>query len=131
MQTTQEYFDETVRHLLKQKERSQGHASCLYRSRTGREEGAQLACAIGCHIPDSVYKSAMDDHGEGMGVEDLLRLFPDLEVYLQPGQLKKKYGQTLNQALQVVHDDYEPSEWKYQLEQVANEFGLTFTTIGE
>jgi hypothetical protein len=117
--TRQEVFDTVAAHLLKQNARSLidptdlDDPGCAYRGAAG------LKCAVGCLIPDEVYKPSM----EGIGMLGLLeagaKWAPKL-AYLHPHRF-------LLADLQRVHDGDAPAEWPTQLARVAREYSLTFT----
>lgn len=131
MNAMQQEFDAVVEHLYKQgrpAKRSDGH-TCLYRTPSG------LSCAVGCRIPDAVYKAEMDDEDaynnqrNGTGIYELLEVFgselPDeIEAY-----------STMFSRLQAVHDDctttadgsFNLNELTIRLNGVATHFHLTFT----
>lgn len=54
--TNQEFFDKTLTHLRKQGRAAvDGKGGCFYRAGDG------ATCAIGCHIPDEMYRSNFED----------------------------------------------------------------------
>lgn len=87
MSTNQEIYDEVVTFLVKQGKRASGQGSCMYRTENG------LKCAIGCLIPDELYKYDM----EGPGIVTLLNSFPELD-FLSPHV-------SLLVSLQSAHDN--------------------------
>lgn len=88
MMTEQEFFDKTIRHFIKQgKPALDRNGDCQYQTSTG------LQCAIGCHIPDSVYQPEMEGHGS----YELIKDFPEVTQYLSDNQY-------LVSSLQDCHD---------------------------
>lgn len=66
--TPEEIFEAVARHLFEQGRQSKLETEdgrCLYRC------GIELSCAVGALIPDSLYRSWMDDR-EGMTVKNVL-----------------------------------------------------------
>ena len=95
--TKEEVFDQVKEHLLKQNIKSLGRYSCKYKSDTG------LQCAAGCLIGDDEYEPEM----EGEGWDDLVR----------DGSVPDNH-QRLIRDLQVIHDKYEPEDWKEKLDEL-------------
>jgi hypothetical protein len=89
----QELFEKTARHLFAQGKRWVGPSAhstktiCRYRTDDG------LSCAVGCHIPDDVYTSAM----EGRNAGDLIENFRNNVGFLRPHT-------NLLTELQSIHD---------------------------
>ena len=107
--TTQQAFTKMVKHLRKQGKQSISPRSlgCKYRGPNG------LQCAVGCLIPDEVYKNSF----EGVAVLGLYKtlcstIFKNVDIGL------------LTQ-MQEVHDCFAPSQWENQFERVARRFHLT------
>lgn len=74
--TDQEFFDKTITHLLKQGKQSivpSASNTCMYRGPDN------TSCAIGCHIPDEMYSSGM----ENLRVSALFKTFPKLRKIFQ------------------------------------------------
>lgn len=121
MITEQEFFDKTVRHLVKQGRPARNYAhggdgpACRYRY-------GKLKCAVGCHIPDRVYHEKMD---EGINVQRLLERFPVLNKYV-PNIL-------LARRLQNAHDHLEnwsdPTKMVDALNDCAAEFNLNSNIV--
>lgn len=89
MLKAQDVFNIVVTHLFAQGKAARDSAGqCRYRTREG------LSCAVGCLIPDEVYRPEM----EGAPVKKIVR-----EFY---GFLPKDiaYHENLLRALQLVHD---------------------------
>lgn len=123
----QEMFDKVVVHLLTQNwkstptpyypESADKDYTCSYRGHMNG--GVQLKCAIGCLIPDEMYKSEM----EGFGFTSLIDEFPIIRLFFANVDTR------LGQALQNVHDIYEPYQWKTKLFQVGYLFDLDTSII--
>jgi len=106
----QRIFNRVYKHLLTQKERAydEKYGSCSYLDSEGRK------CAVGCLIPDG--HPGQDFRG---GVEMLFEEYPDL---------KKKLGnEDFLVKLQFIHDYHTipTAKWKFELEALAKEEGLT------
>lgn len=115
--TKQEIFDKVVNHLLTQnKQCSVEDASyanglkCLYRGPNG------LKCAIGCLIPDELYCPEM----EGLRAMNVITSY-DIEELTG-------YEYFAN-ALQEIHDNYEPRFWSQKLKEVAKDHCLEFNYV--
>lgn len=101
-------FDVVYTHLMKQQQRSTSdEGGCYYKIDS-------LMCAIGCLIPDNLYKEEM----EGKSVEDLLTDHKGLAKYIKPQTID------LLAELQTVHDKRPVSMWKKELEYIAIDFKL-------
>lgn len=117
--TAQAIFDRVVTHLHKQNAKSKlkgdddDKTVCAYRGAHGR------MCAIGVLITNKEYTPEM----EGNNLHDLRNLG------LLPNRLIP-FAQLLND-LQVIHDNYTPDVWKYELKQVAFNYKLTFSNPWE
>ena len=125
--TNQKVFDQVVVHLLTQNwkstpkpyypEAKNQEYSCSYRGHMNG--GVQLKCAIGCLIPDELYKPEM----EGFGFTSLIVEFPVIR------QLFADIDTGFGQALQTVHDTYEAYEWKRELRKVGDWFNLNTSIL--
>ena len=112
--TRQELFNTVAKHLVQQGERSEhgSNKSCMYRiSKHGRE----LKCAVGILIDDDDYSIEM----EGISSDDLFSKFGRLDSI---ARLKRHHK--LVRALQIVHDNTPPEEWREDLREVAEQFKL-------
>ncbi len=108
--TTQQAFTKMVKHLRKQGVQSastRGRALCRYRGPNG------LMCAVGCLIPDNLYKKSF----EGVAV---LGLYNTLG-----GTLFKNVSHDVLSDMQQVHDNFSPSQWEDGFERVARQYHLT------
>lgn len=96
-----EIVELVTKHLLAQGKRSKeaGTLKCLYRGPHG------LRCAIGCLIPDELYKDWFDDQG-----------YVDLTIAAAAGI----GGEDLDLArrLQTIHDEVDVEQWPAKLEEV-------------
>lgn len=123
MNTMQQEFDFVITHLYKQgrpaKTKDDG---CLY-----RYEG--LSCAVGCRIPDSIYRPDMDTNVSGTGVRTILKLFGDV----LPPEIRT-YADMF-ERLQTAHDSCALNEdgtfniqvLNTNLRHIADCFGIDFT----
>lgn len=110
--TNQQVYNKVKAHLLTQKTKSYSRSLgiCVYKMVRSTKK-----CAIGCLLPDDVYESSM----EGVGVENLLRLYPKVN------ELFIGVDVSLLDALQTIHDKESVKKWPHQLEVVAKDYGLT------
>lgn len=110
--TGPEIFEHVAVHLLTQRDRStDGFGLCCYRDSGG------LACAVGCLIPDEIYKPAFEENP----VQDLIVMMSDWShKYDDAGKVKawaakmRLYRDVL-EGLQDVHDYKEPTSWREEL----------------
>ena len=107
--TAQEVFDQGAAHLLKQGVRSvSGGGSCRYRGIQGRK------CVGGCYIADDEYERRMEDISwDGLIHQTLKTPVP------------RKHAKLIR-ALQRIHDEDEPSYWKWSLRELAKKMRLKF-----
>lgn len=106
MMTSQEIFDKVCKHLVTQNKKATrpGRRMCNYRY-------GDLKCAVGCLIPDEVYKPSMEG--------PLTRLLSYEELkWMEP------HYQLLSH-LQGIHDTTLPFDWKRRLRECAVSFNLT------
>jgi hypothetical protein len=111
MKTLQETFDTVSAHLLSQNERCQNEEEvCAYRGENG------LMCAVGVLIEDDAFnkKCNLDAIGES-GVMAMLK-----NSKINTGTK----SMSLLHALQTVHDQSNPENWKRSLKDVAMKHGL-------
>ena len=102
--TAQEVFNQVATHLLTQNKKCIKDEICRYRF-------DRLKCAAGCLIADNEYE-------ESFGGRSWSALVDDKYV-------PKAYEQLIIH-LQKIHDIYNPSEWKGQLEKLATIYDLEF-----
>lgn len=122
--TNQEIFDRVYVHLLTQNAKSEASIGCAYRGDNGRK------CAIGCLIPDEVYKPDFEGIspevlGEAPPIGPCQEAF--FEALLSLG-FSIKQGAFLN-SLQLIHDVYDPCDWKSKLFDFADTHDLTVPTM--
>ena len=106
--TEQDVFDQVVKHMLTQMERSlvaKNSLTCLYKSPTG------LKCAAGCLIGDDEYKEGM----EGFSWDELVKK-----------NIAPKKHSDLIRSLQSIHDGTYPYQWPKQLFNLSKELRLMF-----
>lgn len=111
--TKQQIFEKVCRHLARQAAPSVRHKpddpepDCLYRGPKG------LRCAVGCLIPDNLYRPTM----EGYNVSDLAKFHPELPHLRRHTNILTK--------MQYIHDSQKPDQWPAALEVLAKEHKLT------
>lgn len=123
--TAQEVFDQAAKHLLTQKRQSKKtdvDEECLYRGPKG------LQCAAGCFIAEDEYHAEM----EGIpwdSLEDFYVNNPEIEKpqSFEPAFLE--IHRSLIKALQKLHDDNPPKEWKSKLIELARRYNLEFKEL--
>lgn len=92
---------------------------CAYRGDNG------LKCAIGHVIPDSIYTADM----EGRAVMEVYTMYPEFKTLLTgEGEWEVNMASFL-EALQSVHDNYEPNKWDQALRDLADDFSLNTDSI--
>lgn len=101
-------FDRVATHLLAQNEKATDNKSghCVYRAPDGRK------CAIGALIPDDKYTSEM----EGKMPEQLHNTW---------GLFGNEVNIELLDDLQDCHDNFQVSEWRDTLYNLASVYDLT------
>jgi hypothetical protein len=75
----QEFFDKSVRHLFAQKVPSIINGNCKYRGPNG------TMCAVGCHIPDDLYKEEFENKSSGSIVDcyvNIHEIFEHVDIRL-------------------------------------------------
>lgn len=87
---------------------------CMYKDSRGNK------CAVGVLIPNSMYRSSM----ENLAVHMFSEKYPSL---LDSIRWKYKLPEDLNlplllEQLQEIHDHYEPGEWSTKFKELKNEF---------
>ena len=105
-------------HLVTQGRRSWGRppdgdeSCCLYRGPDG------TMCAIGCIVPDELYRPDI----EGLGLEDRVDNMvetPIWRVLIQAGIPREPEISDLLGKLQEIHDSTPPEDWAVELVNVA------------
>lgn len=119
--TNQEAFDIAARHLLKQRRKSYWGGACAYR------DGYGLKCAVGCLIPDELYKPEMEcsDFGAGLSVAGLCEKYPEVAALLEGVDM------CLLNDLQNCHDAYLVKSWHANLGKIADRYHLSPVVLGE
>lgn len=135
--TKQETFDRVAAHLLTQNRQAQAvygdpkwapyvELACAYRGDGG------TMCAVGCLIPDDRYRPEL----EGGIVVPLLGvagtpLYEPSDKDMVITRLVEELGHNLYlcAALQNVHDNYPPEEWRHRLAVVAHAENLDPTVL--
>jgi hypothetical protein len=107
--TDREVFDKVKKHLLTQRAKSEGDFGCLYRGPHGRK------CAVGCLIPDEMYKRSLEGvtFGNDVVVQCLLK---------DTGVPESSFD--MLRDLQQLHDmtgsiAESPAEWDAYLDDIA------------
>jgi hypothetical protein len=106
----QKTFNKVARHLLRQGCKSKVGTVCAYRGING------LRCGIGALIPNRSYKKSM----EGRIADDYM---------VGPILVQLGYDPNFCRSLQRVHDQYEPHEWRGELEGMARAYGLKMPIV--
>jgi hypothetical protein len=125
----QKVFDTVVAHLLTQNEQCRstlkGVNTCAYRGKFG------LKCAVGVLIPDEVYSPIIE--GESVNeIFDPQEASDDGEMREALTRVKKAIRLRTNderymlESLQMIHDNFEPDQWQYELRKLAAELRLRF-----
>lgn len=113
--TNQEAFTKVEKHLLTQNKQASRTipgteiTECRYRTEDG------LKCALGCLIPDELYRDCI----EGIPVGDL-----NLHEIGLAG-----IDVTLLTRLQDIHDIYPPEQWPDNLRRAASDYGLKSSQV--
>lgn len=117
----QTIFDTVVRHLGKQGGPAVDESGiCSYRAPDGKK------CAVGCLLPDEMYRTSMDNNNEGVSVTGLVETF-EVPAYFHENL-------ELLQRLQSAHDTW--ALWSLdcvleKLHRIAMEFHLKPEVIAE
>lgn len=115
----QDIFNTVATHLLTQNRRAMGPTSdsamyaCVYRGPDG------LKCAAGVLIKDEHYKPELENN--------------NVHSEIVKEALTASLGEGLEfgfiNALQIVHDSYNPCDWPVQLQEFAIANGLTMPEV--
>ena len=108
-------FYKVQKHLLKQNEQAQVRFRCKYRTDSG------LSCAVGCLIPDQMYRSHANIEDLG-GVSGLPSDVLTPIIGMQFAKARRKLD--LLGGLQHIHDNYQPSAWPEALAEVKTKFNI-------
>lgn len=128
--TKQETFDKVAKHLLTQMEQSKSwiaakvHAetpACAYRGNGG------LMCAVGCLIPDEIYREGM----EGKVAYSVFYDFDEVRTLFDYRDARVTDFTRLISSLQNIHDCSEPHEWKGKLCDLAFKDGLDHSVLDQ
>ena len=111
----QKIFDKVLQHFRMQGRKSSSGAICLYRGPRG------LQCAIGCLIPDELYKLDM----EGRNVATVLESSPALCALLGITGTSDCH---LLKKLQVIHDT-RFNFFESEMESLAGYEGLRYSRL--
>jgi hypothetical protein len=109
----QKIFTKVKNHLLKQYKKSGKRVGktfqCLYRGPNGTR------CAIGCLIPNKLYRKGWEGKG-AIGIEPILKHLGCVSVQ----------DDVFVNNLQGIHDDYPVSQWVWHLKKFAQVYNLTY-----
>lgn len=121
MVTQQQLFDKIVMHLLTQGKPATILGACYYRTSAG------LSCAIGCLIPNNLYRLEL----ENTSIHGVISMLEKPDMYTQEELDEfKAIGITPENAgllslLQDTHDAVPPESWFNQLQYIAIDYKLT------
>jgi len=102
-------FAKVSKHLIKQNAKSQYlDGNCEYRNHRGQ------SCAIGCLIPEDRYESSFE--GQLLDEDEYLQHVLKHAIGVNPKKRQEKID--LLQALLMVHDEYNVSNWETELAAV-------------
>lgn len=108
-------FDFVVAHMRRQGRRSANRkGDCLYRGPGG------TACAIGCLIPDGLYRQRM----EGLSALDLSERYPDLAPFLPDREIAGDWQAGLHD---LMDGDFDPEVFEERARALARYQGLVYT----
>ena len=109
-----EIFNKVEKHLLKQNKQSIRIGSCKYRTDSG------LSCAVGCLIPDQMYRAHANIEFSVVSGLPSDVLTPIIGVHYAKARRKLD----LLGGLQYIHDAYQPSAWPEALAKVKTDFNI-------
>lgn len=128
--TLQEVFDRVVKHLLAQgkKSLSADASNCAYRGFDGNMN--TLMCAVGCLIPDNLYKPAIDNDFSETDIESILYKF-GMDGLFDFKVIDSSDINFLNflKKLQYIHDVSPPNKWQHRLKDFAKNNNLEFRVL--
>ena len=107
-----EIFYKVEKHLLKQNEQAKVRNRCKYRTSSG------LSCAVGCLIPDEMYRNKIENRPVG----DLPLNILEPIVGVQYTKRERKLN--LLDDLQEMHDTILPEKWPTVLADIKNAFNI-------
>ena len=109
--SAQEVFDQVVKHMIQQGEKSMDDDGCLYRYKDGDKA---LKCAAGCLIGDDEYKPTMEENSWA----NLVRKDEVPDAHAE-----------LIEKLQNIHDYEDPIQWEKMLQRLAHLEGLEYNSL--
>lgn len=133
MISLQSEFDAVVKHLYTQRRPSSKDGGCYYRIKVKiNGELTCLSCAVGCRIPDDVYRPSMDTMNcdGGSSIHSIIERFPtSLPAHFYQSEYKELYSD-----LQLIHDRCEVDEngefcfeeLSHKLKKIAGKYELKF-----
>lgn len=115
MLTKQAIYDRVKTHLLTQMKKAKNSLDdCAYRADDG------CKCAIGCLIPDHLYKSEWDR--EQLGIVTLFNRLDPIDIFGE--ELANDVHIGFMMDLQSIHDLVEIKNWAESLEEFARDHSL-------
>lgn len=109
----QETFDRIVGHLRRQKKQARKGSQCQYRAPNGCQ------CAVGCLIPDHLYKPEF----EGKGIEDLINDYGMTCVFGAD-----KPDVRVARTMQNIHDGcIDIKDWERRFKNTASDMKIKYT----
>ena len=112
----QQAFTQIKNHLLTQNQRAEIDGTCQYRMET---DNHVLTCAVGCLIPDELYREDM----ESTTIKNLVSYYTKLGEYFQGIDLD------LLHDLQMIHDQHDIDTWPLLLKDVATKWELDYDAV--
>lgn len=119
--TQQQILDRVTTHLLTQGEKSHDGYGGRYKFDRTEYGEPVYQCAIGCLITDDAYTIHLED--SAVMSPKVLKALVESEVFDSMAAAEEQIG--FLDALQVVHDDFDPAQWANKLQQVADDYALT------
>lgn len=115
IKTKQDLFNHVARHLIRQNEQSRGGVgdTCMYRN------GRGLSCAIGCCINGENYRPSFEGKAFSGGIY--------IAVEKSIGRQLESDEIGMLSDLRKIHDDWEPMDWFYKLNEIVDEYRLERT----
>jgi len=127
MLTKQEIFDRSTVFLLKQGKAAKDPVGnrCFYR----HPDNPDIRCAVGCLIPDHLYRPEMDGAGAVGAVLDVMTLFDNFPEEMKSAGFDKEQHLMLLMSLQNAHDGVlgtseDIEQWLEELKIIANKHDL-------
>lgn len=123
MLNKQKIFTKIKNHLLKQ------NSDCLSDDFKCRYRIGNKKCAIGCLIPNNLYKHQIED----ASIDDIINFSENVRARTLRKVLSKSLKSELTydelkflRSLQEIHDSFRISEWKSQLKRFAEDYSLVY-----